>query len=83
MQIHFLPSGQVWKSQRVPLFPPTPSIMGLFVCLFSLFLGPHLRHVGVPRLGVESELQRPAYASNVGSIWTNATAGSNARSFTH
>ena len=28
----------------------------LFVCLF-VFLGPHLRNMEVPRLGVESELQ--------------------------
>ena len=27
------------------------------------FLGPHLRHMEVPRLGVESELQLPAYAT--------------------
>ena len=32
---------------------------GLFVCV--CFLGPHLRHMEVPRLGVESELQLPAY----------------------
>ena len=33
------------------------------------FLGPHLQHMEVPRLGVKSELQLPAYttASNVGS----------------
>ena len=31
---------------------------------FSLFfLRPHLPHVEVPRLGVESELQLPAYAT--------------------
>ena len=28
-----------------------------------LFLGPHLRHKEFPRLGVESELQLPAYAT--------------------
>ena len=27
------------------------------------FLGPHLQHMQVPRLGVESELQLPAYAT--------------------
>ena len=32
----------------------------LFVCLF---LGPHPRHMEVPRLEVESELQLPAYAT--------------------
>ena len=30
--------------------------MCLFVCLFVCFLGLHLRHMEVPRLGVESEL---------------------------
>ena len=32
----------------------------MFVCLFC-FLGPHLQHMEVPRLGAESELQLPAY----------------------
>ena len=31
-------------------------------CLF-VFLGPHLRHMGVPRLGVQLELLLPAYAT--------------------
>ena len=30
---------------------------------FSVFLGPHLWHIEVPRLGVESELQLPAYTT--------------------
>ena len=30
---------------------------------FSVFLGPHPRHVEIPRLGVESELQLPAYTT--------------------
>ena len=35
-----------------------------FVCLLLFgFLGPHLRHVEVPGLGVESELQLPAYTT--------------------
>ena len=29
--------------------------------IFITFLGPHLWHMEVPRLGVESELQLPAY----------------------
>ena len=29
----------------------------------SFFLGPHLWHMEVPSLGVESELQLPAYAT--------------------
>ena len=28
-----------------------------------IFLGPHLRHMEVPRLGVELELQLPAYTT--------------------
>ena len=37
----------------------------LFCFVFCLFvsLGPHLRHMEVPRLGVESELQLPAYTT--------------------
>ena len=30
---------------------------------FSCFLGPHPQHMEVPRLGVESELQLPAYTT--------------------
>ena len=30
---------------------------------FFCFLGPHLRHVDVPRLGVKLELQPPAYTT--------------------
>ena len=36
------------------------SVFCLFVCLFC-FLGPHLQHMEVPRVGVESEPQQPAY----------------------
>ena len=42
----------------------------LFVCFF-VFLGPHLRHVEVPRLGAELDLQLQAYTtahSNTGSL---------------
>ena len=36
----------------------------LFVCLFVFcFLGPYSWHMEVPRLGVESELQLPAYTT--------------------
>ena len=34
----------------------------LLLLLLLLFLGPLLRHMEVPRLGVQSELQPPAYA---------------------
>ena len=39
--------------------------------IFLSFLGPHLQHIEVPRLGVELELQLPAYSrahSNAGSL---------------
>ena len=32
---------------------------------FFVFLGPHPRHMDVPRLGVESELQLPAYTTAI------------------
>ena len=35
----------------------------VFVFVFVLLLGPHLQHMEVPRLGVESELQLPAYTT--------------------
>ena len=35
-----------------------------FVCLLY-FLGPHLQHMEVPRLGVELELQLLAYATAI------------------
>ena len=35
----------------------------VYSCLVSVFLGPHLRHMEVPRLGVQSELQLPAYTA--------------------
>ena len=42
----------------------------LLFYLYTFFIGPHLWHMEVPRLGVGSELQLPAYT----------TASSNARS---
>ena len=42
---------------RVACSPPSLQVHGLF------FLGPHLQHMEVPRLGVESELQLPAYTT--------------------
>ena len=32
----------------------------IYICMY-VFLGPHMQHVEVPRLGFESELQLPAY----------------------
>ena len=57
------------NSPLLTLFPSQEScsflvffVCFLFFCLF-VFLGPHPRHMEVPRLGVESELQLPAYAT--------------------
>ena len=33
----------------------------LFIYLFTVFLRPHLQHMEVPRPGVETDLQLPAY----------------------
>ena len=33
----------------------------LFVCLFAFFIGPHVQHMKIPRLGAELELQLPTY----------------------
>ena len=35
----------------------------LFIYLFFGFLGSHLRHMEIPRLGVESGLQLPVYTT--------------------
>ena len=36
---------------------------GIIIIVVLLFLGLHLQYIEVPRLGVESELQLPAYAT--------------------
>ena len=38
-------------------------VLGLFCLFVSVFLGLHLQHREVPRLGVESELQLRAYTT--------------------
>ena len=39
------------------------NILFIYLFLSFVFLGPHLRHMEVPRLGVESELQLLAYTT--------------------
>ena len=71
---------------------------GELFCLFAVFfsfslfvtcfLGPHLQNMEIPRLGVESELQLPAYATAIqhqirAISATYTTAHSNAGSSTH
>ena len=70
------------------LHPPYPHfILFTFILLF-LFLGPLLRHMEVPRLGVELDLQLPAYTTATAMLdprvsVTYTTAHSNAGSLTH
>ena len=42
-------------------FPCIPSLQNIF--FFLAFLGSHLWHMEVPRLGVELELHLPAYTT--------------------
>ena len=53
------PSSLGFHIQHIPTF----ILLLLLFYSISLFLGPHLWHVEVPRLGVESEMQLPAYAT--------------------
>ena len=68
----------VWKAQH----------FCFFVCLSLLFLGPHLWHMEVPRLGVTLELQLLAYATATATLdpsWVFDLCDSscNVRSLTH
>ena len=62
-----LPVGQIYQRALV-LMPSAEKtlffsfFLFFFPFLFLVFLGQHLRHVEVPRLGVELELQPLAYA---------------------
>ena len=54
------PQPHQWQHQilNLPCHKRTP--LGHFF-FFPAFVGPHFRHMEVPRLGVESKLQLPAY----------------------
>ena len=59
-----------------------------FIIITIVFLGPHPQHMEVPRLGVESELQLPAYTTATATpdpslSVTYTAAHGNARSLTH
>ena len=56
--------------------------------LFVFFSGPHPRYMEVPRLGVESELQWPAYITatatpDLSRVWDPHHSHGNAGSPTH
>ena len=60
--------GGLTSEVRRPSENTSLSCSGLSESFFlfcpPVFLGPHLQHVEVPRLGVESELHLPAYATD-------------------
>ena len=67
---------------------PQGKFLVLFIYFFLVFLGLHPQHMDRPRLGVQSELQPPAYARAIATeiraasaIYT--TAHCNAGSLTH
>ena len=45
---------QLLKSFQI--FFNNPLLIDIYMCVFFVFLGPHRRHMQVPRLGVQSEL---------------------------
>ena len=85
-----------WGLAGALVSPKTPR-RALFFCLFllypepfsfSCFLGLHLRHMEVHRLGDESQLQPPAYTTATAArdpslVCDDTTAHSNAGSLTH
>ena len=73
-RVHATTPPLYYQTQKVARFCHT-SFISPFPCLvFYLFiyiLGPHLQHMEVPMLGVQSDLQLPAYTracSNPGSL---------------
>ena len=66
LTISFLPTHttpQPPPPSQKPLALTTILTYSLLFILFFFFLGPHLQHIDVPRLGVESELQLPTYTT--------------------
>ena len=51
-----------WSMMQKSLWPQSCQFV-LFCLLFFVFLGLHLLYMEVPRLGVQSELQLPAYTT--------------------
>ena len=58
-----MPAVVPWVKNPTAWAQVTAEVRSFGFCgFFCLFLGPYLRHMEVPRLGVESELQLPAYS---------------------
>ena len=45
--------------------PAEPKIFTIWLFIDLFFLGPHLQHMEVPRVGVKSELWLPAYTTAI------------------
>ena len=59
-----LSNNATWSNESKTLPVDESSFASIvFFSFFHFFLGPHLWHMEVPRLGVQSELQLPAYAT--------------------
>ena len=56
-----VPLGVVWESSSIYQLRGKGRVLIFFYPFF--FLGPHLWHMEVPRLGVKSKLHLPAYAT--------------------
>ena len=81
---HSRPSIYLKTHQKVQLFFKP----GFNQLIFFFFLGPHPQHMEVPKLGDESELQLPSYATATATriqdtSATYTTAHGNAGSLTH
>ena len=58
-----------WLKPLKPKLPLQWCLRSIFVCLFVCLLGPYPWHMEVPRLGIESELQLPAYSTTATAMW--------------
>ena len=89
MMVWSSPKTNLTKYEVVHLSFVILVIRFFFFFFFLVFLGPHPRHMEVPRLGVKSELQRPAYSTAtatpdpVVTSVTYTTALGNTRSLAH
>ena len=59
-------------------------IIIVIIIIILVFLGPHLQHMDIPRLGIESEMQLPAYTTATAMAKPDPShTCSNAGSLTH
>ena len=75
------PGGQDKAGDEKPVFSEqqprgAPRMCHYIILFFFFFLGPHPRHMEVPRLGVQLELQLPACARATATPDLSGNAGS-------